>query len=107
MVELAQDQVNRISETTQAASSVPATPTFQDAAEQLAKANADLASAGIQLGWTAPPSGAGAWASKIIGLLVSILAISLGAPFWFDILNRVMQVRAAGASPREKKPQAQ
>lgn len=107
MVELAQDQVNRISEPTQAASSVPATSTFQEAAAQLAKANADLTSAGIQLGWTAPPSGAGAWASKIIGLLVSILAISLGAPFWFDMLNRVMQVRAAGTSPREKKPQAQ
>jgi hypothetical protein len=43
--------------------------------------------------------------SKFFGLLISTLAISLGAPFWFDILNRVMQVRAAGASPREKKTQ--
>jgi hypothetical protein len=101
MVELAQKQVDQFN----AASSIPAAPAFQEATEKLAKANADLTSAGIQLGWTAPPSGAGAWASKIIGLLVSILAISLGAPFWFDILNRVMQVRAAGMSPREKKTQ--
>lgn len=73
------------------------------AAETLAKANANLSSAGIQLGWKdAYPDSLGAAISKIFGLLVSILAISLGAPFWFDILNRVMQVRAAGASPREK-----
>ena len=75
----------------------------ENAAKTLAKANAELSSAGIQLGWSAPPSGLGSWASKICGLLVSILAISLGAPFWFDILNRIMQVRAAGVSPREKK----
>ena len=77
----------------------------ENAAKALARANADLSSAGIQLGWTAPPAGIGDWASKFLGLLVSILAISLGAPFWFDILSRVMQVRAAGVSPREKSTQ--
>ncbi|MCK9201133.1 MAG: hypothetical protein M0P59_10085 [Gallionella sp.] len=74
----------------------------ENAAKKLAKANADLSSAGIQLGWSARPSGIGDWTSKISGLLISILAISLGAPFWFDMLNRVMQIRAAGVSPREK-----
>lgn len=74
----------------------------ENAAKTLARANADLSSTGIQLGWTAPPVSPGDWASKFLGLLVSILAISLGAPFWFDILSRVMQVRAAGVSPREK-----
>ena len=75
------------------------------AAKALASANADLSSSGIQLGWkNTCPNNPGDFLSKIIGLLVSILAISLGAPFWFDMLNRVMQVRAAGASPREKKP---
>lgn len=39
---------------------------------------------------------------KSLGLLISILAISLGAPFWFDVLQRFMQVRATGISPREK-----
>lgn len=75
----------------------------EQAAATLTKANAKLTSAGIQLGWSGDyPDSPGAAISKIFGLLVSILAISLGAPFWFDILNRVMQVRAAGASPREK-----
>ena len=76
----------------------------EKAAETLAKANADLSSAGIKLGWKAFPAGCSDWVSKIIGLLISILAISLGAPFWFDMLSRVMQVRAAGVSPRDKKP---
>lgn len=65
---------------------------------------ANLATAGIRLGWhQGLPGGMPELVSKAIGLLVSVLAISLGAPFWFDMLKRVMQVRAAGASPRDKK----
>jgi hypothetical protein len=36
------------------------------------------------------------------GLLVSIFAVSLGAPFWLDVLQRFMRVRAAGKAPGEK-----
>ncbi len=39
--------------------------------------------------------------SKCAGLLITILAASLGAPFWFDMLNRIMSVRSVGKSPRE------
>jgi hypothetical protein len=28
-------------------------------------------------------------------------AASLGAPFWFDMLNRVISIRAAGKAPEE------
>lgn len=118
MVELAQKQVDQFN----TASSVPTTITLSEAKEKLEKANADLTSAGIQLGWKGSYptlkddkgwhweewlnlAASKAGISKFFGLLISILAISLGAPFWFDILNRVMQVRAAGASPREKKTQ--
>jgi hypothetical protein len=41
------------------------------------------------------------WA-KLIGLLLTALAISLGAPFWFDLLNKVISIRAAGRSPEER-----
>lgn len=75
----------------------------KQAAENLAKANTELTSAGIELGWKNIPDGIGEYISKLFGLMISILAISLGAPFWFDILSRVMQVRAAGISPRGKK----
>ena len=39
--------------------------------------------------------------SPLIGWLLSILAISLGAPFWFDLLNRFMVIRAT-VKPFEK-----
>lgn len=42
------------------------------------------------------------WFERIIGWLLTIFAISLGAPFWFDVLNRFMNLRSAGKSPEEK-----
>jgi len=37
--------------------------------------------------------------SKITGLLVTVLAIMMGAPFWFDVLNKVSNLRSSGAKP--------
>jgi hypothetical protein len=37
--------------------------------------------------------------SKITGLLATILAIMMGAPFWFDLLNKVSNLRSTGAKP--------
>jgi hypothetical protein len=36
------------------------------------------------------------------GLLMTMFALSLGAPFWFDMLNKVVNIRAAGRAPEEK-----
>jgi hypothetical protein len=36
---------------------------------------------------------------KVIGLLMTGLALSLGAPFWFDTLNKIVNIRAAGPKP--------
>jgi hypothetical protein len=46
---------------------------------------------------------------KLIGLLVTAFALSLGAPFWFDMLNKVVNIRSAGRAPdeRAKKPEGQ
>jgi hypothetical protein len=43
------------------------------------------------------------WRS-IPGWLVTALAISLGAPFWFDMLNKVMVIRST-VKPHEKSPE--
>jgi hypothetical protein len=43
--------------------------------------------------------GAGEWLVKILGWLVTGLAVSLGAPFWFDLLNRLVDLRGAGKRP--------
>lgn len=55
---------------------------------------------GQMLGWHAP------WRDNLrgetfLGWLLTVLAISLGAPFWFDLLNKIMRVRFAGKSPDE------
>ena len=37
--------------------------------------------------------------AKITGLLATILAIMMGAPFWFDLLNKISNMRGSGAKP--------
>jgi hypothetical protein len=70
----------------------------------------EVGALGLPIGWdsmdprTVPKCDSKAWAnwaSKVIGWLLTILAISLGAPFWFDILNKFMMARSA-KKPSEK-----
>jgi hypothetical protein len=65
---------------------------------------------GLPIGWDrnnpklVPPSNdVGGWLLKIFGWLITAFAISLGAPFWFDLLNKFMVVRST-VKPREKSP---
>jgi hypothetical protein len=39
--------------------------------------------------------------SKLLGLLATILAIMIGAPFWFDVLNRISNIRGNGRQPEK------
>jgi len=70
----------------------------------------------LPIGWTAvddpqrtwpgwSPSG---WWEQIqrhwLGWLLTTLAISLGAPFWFDLLNKFIVIRSA-VKPHEKSPE--
>lgn len=36
---------------------------------------------------------------KIFGLFITTIAVSLGAPFWFDILNKLVNIRGTGKQP--------
>lgn len=66
----------------------------------------ELKSAGLDLGWEKwSPKNRWAWVGKIIGLMLTALAASLGAPFWFDMLNKVIRLRSsiAPATAEEKK----
>jgi hypothetical protein len=38
---------------------------------------------------------------KVIGLLASGLAAAQGAPFWFDILKKIINIRTSGSNPAE------
>ena len=48
-----------------------------------------------------PPDLWNDWAAPVLGLLITVLAAMLGAPFWFDVLNKVMVIRAT-VKPHEK-----
>jgi hypothetical protein len=37
---------------------------------------------------------------QILGWLLTAAALSLGAPFWFDLLNQIINLRGAGAKPK-------
>ncbi|NBQ69833.1 MAG: hypothetical protein EBU46_13830, partial [Nitrosomonadaceae bacterium] len=39
------------------------------------------------------------WLVKIMGILITTFAGSLGAPFWFQLLNKIVDLRAAGKQP--------
>ncbi|MDQ2717269.1 MAG: hypothetical protein M3Z08_20395 [Chloroflexota bacterium] len=54
-----------------------------------------------ELGWSPDslPVDLPGWFSKICGLLTTTIAVSLGAPFWFDLLSRVVSLRSVGGIP--------
>lgn len=37
----------------------------------------------------------------IFGLTLSVIAISMGAPFWFGVMNKIVNIRNAGNPPKE------
>lgn len=66
-----------------------------------------LRASGLPIGWhslqlSTQGQGALPWtwyASKVAGWLITICAASLGAPFWFDMLSRVANIRGTGPKP--------
>lgn len=42
--------------------------------------------------------------NKLIGLILTTFAISLGAPFWFDMLKKIINIRNAGPIYQESDP---
>ena len=64
---------------------------------------------GWSQGWGAPrrateQGAVGVWNNilgPILGLLITALAATMGAPFWFDLLNKVMVIRST-VKPHEK-----
>jgi hypothetical protein len=72
----------------------PAGATSDDAIRQ-------LDDVGFPIGWDKSnrPDGAGEIGLAVLGWLITGVAVTLGAPFWFDVLNKVSNLRAAGRKP--------
>jgi len=47
---------------------------------------------------------AGHWAFNFTGWLLMAIAVSLGAPFWFDLLNKLVNLRLTGLKPEKATP---
>jgi hypothetical protein len=81
------------------------TPTFDqqlDQVRELINNEIEQAKSPLGLGWedvsffSFTPT---QWGIKILGWIVTALAISLGAPFWFDLLRKLVNIRSSGTKP--------
>jgi hypothetical protein len=64
----------------------------------------------LPIGWWVEerPTSGGGWVSmlmlKVLGLLMTAAAMTLGAPFWFDVLGKVARIRSSGQVPVQTAP---
>jgi hypothetical protein len=100
-----------------------------NSAETLGQLRAELGDLMLPIGWTSrPPVGSlksadfrnwpglpwvnrdpGQWLvdckdvvyHHLVGWLLTVIAVSLGAPFWFDLLSKIISIRASGDPPSE------
>jgi hypothetical protein len=73
---------------------------------RITELRSELEHLGLPIGWLKAshdyvdprevPTSAKGWFYKILGLLLTTIAVSLGAPFWFDLLNKLVNLRGAG-----------
>jgi hypothetical protein len=79
----------------------PTAPGGQTAPSQQVQTATDQAN-NLPLGWSASTWHVdhGRWVWTIIGWLLSIAAVSLGAPFWFGLLGRFNSLRSTGPPPK-------
>ena len=68
-------------------------------AEDLLKA---VSARGVPLGWSGEEFEPSRLPLKIVGLLISVFALALGAPFWFDLLQKLASIRSVGKNLVER-----
>jgi hypothetical protein len=106
LVAVAEDRVKSLPPPAVSASTAG---TYQADVKLIAETYHQLDGLGLALGWSRVgvnglPHDSLGWLNKVLGWALSIFAVSLGAPFWFDILNRLVVVRST-VKPHEKSPE--
>jgi hypothetical protein len=73
-------------------------PASADASEALSRLDSNFSP---PLGWAHNGGYSGPWTVAVApaGWLLTFLAISLGAPFWFDTLSKLARIRTTGTPP--------
>lgn len=56
----------------------------------------------LPIGWNFLPATVFGWFLKVVGLVITALAVSLGAPFWFDLLKLFTNPRSSGPKPNDQ-----
>lgn len=89
----------------------PASPSVADY-DEIAKNIDRVQYLGLPIGWTEANlpdtsnqgfwADAGDWMTKLLGWLITVFALMLGAPFWFDVLSKAANLRASGATAAKK-----
>jgi hypothetical protein len=73
------------------------------AVDQVKQASGVVATLPIPLGWGTSGDSATSYPMlilrKLVGFLLTGFAVSLGAPFWFDLLQNIANLRGAGPKP--------
>jgi hypothetical protein len=86
----------------------PGQSTAQGSGEGVVEAVRDIGALQLPFGWTRArgtsdlrdvPRGTEAWLLKILGWLIAVAGLAVGAPFWFDLLGRLVNMRATGPKP--------
>jgi hypothetical protein len=118
---LYRNEAARQAVTSAATEAVQRPPAAGDDRAAADSARASLAALNLPLGWSdttralafgvANPMRLTGWRwglslvlMPILGWLLTAIAITLGAPFWFDVLNRIMVIRST-VKPHEKSPE--
>jgi hypothetical protein len=63
----------------------------------------ELSKLQLVLGWSEEEwkaSDEKAWLERVLGWILTIAAVSLGAPFWFGLLSKLVNIRDAGNKPK-------
>jgi hypothetical protein len=56
----------------------------------------------LPIGWEAfPPKLSADFALQVAGWMITASTALFGAPFWFDLMQRVVRMRGTGAKPEE------
>lgn len=92
---------NRNANTNGNANAGPSSTPAGDAAKDDAKWQCSTLTAANPRG---APEGLSGWLFKLAGIFLTALAVSQGAPFWFDLLNKIIVIRST-VKPKEKSPE--
>lgn len=98
-LKLWQDEALR-AQMTALAQSVADDESFKAGSATMEQIQAELKKLPLGWGHADMPKDVLGWMVKAAGIVFTALALAFGAPFWFDVLSKLIQLRASGRKPQ-------